>query len=215
MKLTLNRKFKGQTYTIGDLSIDGKFFCNTIEDAVRELPATCPDTPRGRSCTCKEKVYSKTAIPAGTYKVTLQYSPKYKKKMPYLHDVPHFLGILIHSGNTEGDSAGCIIVGKKFHFKNAFNLSEQSVAARRVPRFGKQPPAVPADILFSLAAAYAFIVGFALRREPFPAPAIDPVPAVLVQVAAELRLAAGRVFRCLRHRPYDLPVRLEGLLRGA
>ena len=42
MKLTLNRKFKGQTYTIGDLSIDGKFFCNTIEDAVRELPATCP-----------------------------------------------------------------------------------------------------------------------------------------------------------------------------
>lgn len=80
MKLTLNRKFKGQTYTIGDLSIDGKFFCNTIEDAVRELPATCPDTPRGRSCTCKEKVYSKTAIPAGTYKVTLQYSPKYKKK---------------------------------------------------------------------------------------------------------------------------------------
>ena len=100
MKLTLNRKFKGQTYTIGDLSIDGKFFCNTIEDAVRELPATCPDTPRGRSCTCKEKVYAKTAIPAGTYKVTLQYSPKYKKKMPYLHDVPHFLGILIHSGNT-------------------------------------------------------------------------------------------------------------------
>ena len=102
MKLTLNRKFKGQTYTIGDLSIDGKFFCNTIEDAVRELPATCPDTPRGRSCTCKEKVYAKTAIPAGTYKVTLQYSPKYK----------HFLGILIHSGNTEVDSAGCIIVGK-------------------------------------------------------------------------------------------------------
>lgn len=105
MKLTLNRKFKGQTYTIGDLSIDGKFFCNTIEDAVRELPATCPDTPRGRSCTCKEKVYAKTAIPAGTYKVTLQYSPRYKKKMPYLHDVPHFLGILIHSGNTEVDSA--------------------------------------------------------------------------------------------------------------
>ncbi len=113
MKLTLNRKFKGQTYTIGDLSIDGKFFCNTIEDVVRELPATCPDTSCGRSCTCAEKVYAKTAIPAGTYKVTLQYSPRYKKKMPYLHDVPHFLGILVHSGNTEVDSAGCIIVGKR------------------------------------------------------------------------------------------------------
>lgn len=111
MKLTLNRKFRGSTYTIGDLSVNGKFFCNTIEDTVRELPAVCPNTPDGCSCTCKEKIYAETAIPAGTYKVTLQYSPKYKKKMPYLHDVPHFIGILIHSGNTEVDSAGCIIVG--------------------------------------------------------------------------------------------------------
>ena len=71
MKLTLNRKFKGQTYTIGDLSIDGKFFCNTIEDAVRELPATCPDTPSCRTCTCKDKVYTKTPIRAGSDKVTL------------------------------------------------------------------------------------------------------------------------------------------------
>lgn len=111
MKLTLNRKFRGSTYTIGDLSVNGKFFCNTIEDTVRELPAVCLNTPDGCSCTCKEKIYAKTAIPAGTYKVSLQYSPKYKKKMPYLHDVPHFIGILIHSGNTEVDSAGCIIVG--------------------------------------------------------------------------------------------------------
>ena len=66
MKLVLNRKFKSTSYTIGDLFIDGKFFCNTIEDTVRELPATCPDTTRGRSCTCKEKVYAQTAIPAGT-----------------------------------------------------------------------------------------------------------------------------------------------------
>lgn len=112
MKLVLNRKFKSASYTIGDLFIDGKFFCNTIEDTVRELPSTCSDTARGRSCSCKEKVYAQTAIPVGTYKITLEYSPKYKRKMPYLHDVPHFLGILIHSGNTEVDSAGCIIVGK-------------------------------------------------------------------------------------------------------
>lgn len=112
MELTLRRKFKGPTYTIGDLGIDGKFFCNTIEDTVRELPATCPDTPRGRSCTCKEKFYARTAIPAGKYRITLEYSPRFKRRMPYLHDVPHFLGILIHSGNTETDSAGCIIVGE-------------------------------------------------------------------------------------------------------
>ena len=44
--------------------------------------------------------------------VILLYSPKFKRKMPYLHGVPHFLGILIHWGNTEDDSGGCIIVGE-------------------------------------------------------------------------------------------------------
>ena len=46
MKLSLRRKFKGPKYTIGDLSIDGTFFCNTIEDIVRELPDSCPNTSR-------------------------------------------------------------------------------------------------------------------------------------------------------------------------
>lgn len=112
MKLSLRRKFKGSKYTIGDLSIDGIFFCNTFEDTVRELPASCPDTSRQVPCECNEKIYARTAIPTGTYKVTLEYSPKFKRKMPYLHNVPHFLGILIHSGNTQEDSGGCIIVGE-------------------------------------------------------------------------------------------------------
>lgn len=112
MKLSLRRKFKGPKYTIGDLSIDGTFFCNTIEDVIRELPDTCPNTSRWIPCKCKEKIYARTAIPTGTYKVTLEYSPKFKRKMPYLHGVPHFLGILIHWGNTEDDSGGCIIVGE-------------------------------------------------------------------------------------------------------
>lgn len=111
MKLTLKRKFFGSAYTIGDLFIDGVFFCNTIEDVVRRLPAACPNTPKGRNCTCKEKVYAETAIPAGLYKVTMEYSPRFKRRLPLLHDVPHFLGILIHPGNTQRDSAGCLIVG--------------------------------------------------------------------------------------------------------
>lgn len=112
MKLLLKRKFKGETYTIGDLFIDGEFFCNTIEDKVRPLPEICPDTPKGISCKCKEKVYAQTAIPAGTYKVTMEHSPKFGRFLPYLHDVQHFIGILIHSGTTEDSSAGCIIAGK-------------------------------------------------------------------------------------------------------
>lgn len=111
MKLTLKRKFFGSAYTIGDLFIDGLFFCNTIEDVVRRLPAACPNTPKGRNCTCKEKVYAETAIPTGTYKITVEHSPRFKRRLPRLHDVPHFIGILIHSGNTQRDSAGCIIVG--------------------------------------------------------------------------------------------------------
>lgn len=112
MKLFLKRKFKGETYTIGDLYIDGIFFCNTLEDKVRNLPATCPNTPKWVMCKCKEKKYAETAIPAGTYKISMQMSPKYKKLMPCLLNVPHFLGILIHAGNTAIDSAGCILVGK-------------------------------------------------------------------------------------------------------
>ena len=78
MLLQLKRIFKGATYTIGRLYIDGKYFCDTLEDQVRELPAYCPNTPKGLNCECPEKVYSKTAIPSGEYKVTMEYSPRFK-----------------------------------------------------------------------------------------------------------------------------------------
>lgn len=97
MELVLRRKFKGKHYTIGDLTVNGAFFCNTIEDVVR-APGV--------------KVYGETAIPFGKYKVVMRYSPKYKKVLPLLLDVPMFEGIRIHSGNTQLDSLGCIIVGE-------------------------------------------------------------------------------------------------------
>lgn len=112
MNLQLRRIFKGDNYTIGRLYIDGKYFSDTIEDTVRELPPFCSDTSIGKNCSCPQKIYGKTAIPSGEYKITMEYSPKFKRILPRLHNVPHFLGILIHSGNTEADSAGCIIVGK-------------------------------------------------------------------------------------------------------
>lgn len=112
MKITLQRTFKGPNYTIGKLFVDDGCYCDTIEDVVRSLPSVCPDTLKGLGCKCKEKVYARTAIPAGTYKVTMEVSSRFKRMLPYLHDVPHFLGILIHSGNTDADSAGCIIVGR-------------------------------------------------------------------------------------------------------
>lgn len=111
MHITVKRIFKGPSYTIGKLFIDGQYFCDTIEDVVRNLPNACPNTSRWVPCKCQEKIYAQTAIPAGTYKVSMEYSPRFKRKLPYLHEVPHFLGILIHSGNTDADSGGCIIVG--------------------------------------------------------------------------------------------------------
>lgn len=112
MRLKLKRHFSGENYTIGRLYVNGKLFCDTIEDIVRELPSVCNEIRSGKQCQCKEKVYSKTAIPAGTYKITMEYSPKFKRVLPYLHDVPHFSSILIHPGVDEKSSAGCIIVGK-------------------------------------------------------------------------------------------------------
>lgn len=86
--------------TLGKLYINKEFFCSTIEDKYRDLSK-------------EKKVYGETCIPFGTYKVIINMSPKYGRLMPRLLDVPHFDGILIHSGNTEQDSAGCLIVGKR------------------------------------------------------------------------------------------------------
>lgn len=86
--------------TLGKLYINKEFFCSTIEDKYRDLSK-------------EKKVYGETCIPFGTYKVIINMSPKYGRLMPRLLDVPHFEGILIHYGNTEQDSAGCIIVGKR------------------------------------------------------------------------------------------------------
>ena len=109
--LYLKRRFKS-TYTIGSLFINGEYFCDTLEDKVRTLPTMCPNTPKGRGCDCKEKIFGETAIPEGKYSVILRYSPKFKRTLPAVENVPHFLGILFHSGTTELDSHGCILVGE-------------------------------------------------------------------------------------------------------
>lgn len=107
MKLKLKRRFFAEEYTIGTLSIEGTRFCDTLEDKNRDHNKDGDLNDPGEG-----KVYAKTAIPFGTYKVIVDRSPKFKRELPRLLDVPHFEGILIHRGNTAKDSAGCILVGE-------------------------------------------------------------------------------------------------------
>lgn len=100
MQIELRRHTKGQRSTLGDLFIDGVFRCHTLEDVVRDLG------PRGEG-----KVFGETAIPAGTYPVIVNMSPRFGRLYPRLLQVPFFEGILIHKGNRSADTHGCILVG--------------------------------------------------------------------------------------------------------
>lgn len=70
----------------GELYVNGLFFCHTIERLSK-------------------------AVPKGCYPLGVSYSPRFKKRLPYLC-VPRRSGIRIHAGNTSKDSLGCILVGK-------------------------------------------------------------------------------------------------------
>ena len=123
MKLRLRRIACKETYTIGKLEVmkDGEwaYLCDTVEDKVRDL------NKNGVFDNGEQKVYAETAIPYGTYKITMNvaspkfsnyakypYTRKYRGYMPRLLNVNHFDGILIHPGSSAKSSAGCIIVGK-------------------------------------------------------------------------------------------------------
>lgn len=117
MELIVDRKWKKQSYTISNLIIDNKVFCQVLEDTDRGL-----DDSMSLDKILELKKPSITAIPRGTYRITLDvYSPKfssssfYKKvcngKVPRLLNVKGFDGILIHAGNTSTDTSGCLLVG--------------------------------------------------------------------------------------------------------
>lgn len=95
MIIRLERDVLTPEFTLGNLLIDGTPECFTVEDAVREV-----------------KVHGKTAIPAGRYQVIITNSPRFKRPLPLLLNVPGFEGIRIHPGNDAGDTEGCILPGK-------------------------------------------------------------------------------------------------------
>lgn len=106
MKIKLSREVFTDKSTIGQMFIDGKYFCDTLEDKNRD------ENKNGIFDNGEVKIYGETAIPYGNYDVTVSYSNAFKRELPLLLNVPHFEGIRIHRGNKPEDTKGCILVGE-------------------------------------------------------------------------------------------------------
>lgn len=93
MKIRVERKWPRDKYIIGRIYIDGKYICNSLEPAWKNNARY-------------------TAIPPGTYEVILNYSPKFRRVLPLLLNVPGRSSIRIHKGNYPKDTQGCILPGE-------------------------------------------------------------------------------------------------------
>lgn len=116
MNILVKRQKTQNDTTIGSLYIDGVFNCYTLEDAVRTVKIKC-----------------ETAIPAGTYKLKTSLSNRFKKELPILLDVPEFVGVRIHSGNSSHDTEGCILVGTAVAKDNQSILNSRTAFSKLMP----------------------------------------------------------------------------------
>lgn len=123
MEIEVIRRWLGPTRSIGAASVDGAHEMFTCEDRTRLHCKWCNEqvwlnTPNcsvkktGHEWVAEPKVPKETAIPLGRYELKMEPSVKYGGKlMPRLQNVPGFVGILMHPGNDENDTEGCIVVG--------------------------------------------------------------------------------------------------------
>lgn len=114
------------TRTVGQLYINGEFFCFTLEDKVREEAGKAVE---------KWKVQDETAIPttdfAGyKYRLTLEKSPRFGADCPTIHKVPGFAGIRFHSGNTETHTEGCLVLGYRLNDDGTIKFGTTKPAVR-------------------------------------------------------------------------------------
>jgi len=120
MELKVVRIPKKGASTLGSLFVNGKFQAFTLEDEDRGLTSSM-----SLSEIKKIKVYGKTCIPYGRYRVTKTWWAKHKRFVPQVNDVKGYSGIFIHSGVTADDSLGCLLVGNK-QFKDTLQNSKDA-----------------------------------------------------------------------------------------
>ena len=135
INLLLHRIAFRETYTIGKLYIDGVLFCDTLEDKVRDYNKDGDLLDKGET-----KIFGETAIPFSApgkpYIMVVTMSPKFKRRLPRVLNVPHFDGILFHRGRIALHSHGCILVGennKVGELENGKHWEEELVKILDVP----------------------------------------------------------------------------------
>lgn len=119
MEVRVRRIALKDTYTIGKMYIDGKYVCDVLEDKVRDI------NKNGVFDNGETKIANRTAIPYGTYEITMDvkstkfsdfeqypWAKEYDGYLPRLTNVPLFVGVLLHVGNSDVDSSGCLLVGE-------------------------------------------------------------------------------------------------------
>lgn len=127
MQLLVVREPSNNDTTLGKLYVEGKFFCDTLEDVIREQEGID---------VAKWKEYGRTAIPQGTYILTLEDSPRFGPDTLTVTGVHGFDKIRVHAGNTHEDTHGCLLVGKR--------TNEHTIGQSRVTLASLKEQLVPA-----------------------------------------------------------------------
>lgn len=107
MEIQVNRIARKDGYTIGRMSLNGVYFCDTLEDTDRGLNAAMSVDE-----ILAKKIKAQTAIPTGKYDVILTFSPRFKRVLPLLLNVPGYQYIRVHNGNRPDSTEGCLLVGE-------------------------------------------------------------------------------------------------------
>lgn len=111
MEFILNRDVFAPEFTLGQLVLDGRHYGFTCEDTDRKMESG------------GTKVYGKTAIPRGRYRLSATLSNRFKRIMPQIMEVPGFEGIRIHGGNTAADTEGCPLLGLQRTFNGVMSCA--------------------------------------------------------------------------------------------
>ncbi len=128
MKLILKRIHFGDTFTVGQLYEVTDYgespICYVLEDKYREVDGVPVE---------QWKVQNQTAIPKGTYGVSITFSNRFQSKLPLLADVPGYTGVRIHTGNSSKNTEGCLLVGMTWDGKSDWIGSSKVAMSSLMP----------------------------------------------------------------------------------